>query len=165
MRRAPTLGDVARRSGYSTSTVSRVLNDDERASPVARAAVPAAIAELAYVPSAAARGLASQRTGMVGVVLGPAAVGALPDLELAAWEAGLAVTVAVARGPGREERVRSMVGRVDGIVVVGDALPRRVLRQVAARVPVAPLAPGPDGRLPAARVRRAMALAAGTGTS
>jgi LacI family transcriptional regulator len=120
----------------SASTVSRVLTGDGRVSATARAAVLVAIEDLAYVPSAAARGLASRRTGMIGVCLAPTAGEALPHLELAAWEAGLALTVVSAPGPALEGRVRSMVGRAEGVVVVGDVLPPRLVERIAARVPV-----------------------------
>ena len=56
-----TIRDVARLSGVSPMTVSRVINDSERVSPDTRRRVEQAIAELGYVPSRLARGLSRQR--------------------------------------------------------------------------------------------------------
>src|SRR2546422_6621981 len=65
----PTIRDVARLSGVSPMTVSRVINDSERVSPETRRRVEEAIAELGYVPSRLARGLSRQRTGTLAVIV------------------------------------------------------------------------------------------------
>ena len=65
----PTISDVAKKAGVSIATVSRVLN---RTAPVAvetAQRVQAAIEELAFVPRAAARGLARRRTETIGLLL------------------------------------------------------------------------------------------------
>lgn len=65
----PSINDVARRAGVSTATVSRVIN---RTGPVAEdtaARVNAAIAELRYVPHAAAKGLASRKAYTIGLLV------------------------------------------------------------------------------------------------
>jgi transcriptional regulator with XRE-family HTH domain len=46
-----TIKDVARLSGVSSMTLSRVINGSERVSPETRWRVEQAIAELGYVPS------------------------------------------------------------------------------------------------------------------
>ncbi|MFI9488467.1 LacI family DNA-binding transcriptional regulator [Promicromonospora sp. NPDC052451] len=56
--------------------------------------------------------------------------------EFAAWDAGLAITVAMTRTPDLEARVLNMAGRVDGMVVVSGTLPEDLLDHVARRVPV-----------------------------
>ncbi len=66
---SPTISDVARRAGVSIATVSRVLNENTPVAPETVARVQAAIAELEFVPRAAARGLASHRTHTLGLVL------------------------------------------------------------------------------------------------
>jgi DNA-binding LacI/PurR family transcriptional regulator len=58
-----TIKDVARASGVSSMTVSRVINESQKVRPETRRWVEKAIAELGYVPSRLARGLSSQRTG------------------------------------------------------------------------------------------------------
>src|SRR6058998_1945606 len=64
-----TIRDVARLSGVSPMTVSRVINDSERVSPETRRRVEQAIADLGYVPSRLARGLSRQRTGTIAVIV------------------------------------------------------------------------------------------------
>ncbi len=55
------LRDVARYTGVSTATVSRVLNSPEKVSVPTRAKVNAAIAELGYKPNRVARRLSGRR--------------------------------------------------------------------------------------------------------
>ena len=76
-----TLADVARRAGVSTATVSRCLNSPDKVRERVRRQVSAAIAELGYVPSGAARALASKRTGTVGAVI--------PTLDSAIFARGI----------------------------------------------------------------------------
>jgi LacI family transcriptional regulator len=64
-----TIRDVARLSGVSPMTVSRVINDSDRVSPETRRRVEEAISELGYVPSRLARGLSRQRTGTLAVIV------------------------------------------------------------------------------------------------
>ncbi|MBD7980487.1 MATE family efflux transporter [Oerskovia merdavium] len=172
--RVATIQDVARSAEVSTTTVSRVVNRKGFVSDGARLAVLEAIDDLGYVPSAAARGLASRQSGMIGlclpdtgkpddlagrahdgsgvrVLLDPRPAGeigwgglyfgeVLRGAEYAAWEAGLALTVATAREPDLEARVLAMAGRVDGLVVVAQSLPDDLLDHVARRVPLVVLA-------------------------
>ena len=71
-----TLRDIALLAGVSRSTVSRVLNDDPRVSDAVRARVKAIIEREGYHPHAAARALASRRSGIFGLVI-PQALGSL----------------------------------------------------------------------------------------
>src|SRR6059058_6258812 len=64
-----TIRDVAKLSGVSPMTVSRVINDSARVSPETRRRVEQAIAQLGYVPSRLARGLSRQRTGTIAVIV------------------------------------------------------------------------------------------------
>lgn len=64
-----TIKDVARVSGVSSMTVSRVINDSERVSPDTRRRVEEAIADLGYVPSRLARGLIRQKTGTLALIV------------------------------------------------------------------------------------------------
>lgn len=63
------LRDIARLSGVSRSTVSRVINDDPRVSDAVRARVKEIIEREGYQPHAAARALATRRSGMFGLVI------------------------------------------------------------------------------------------------
>ena len=64
-----TIKDVARASGVSPMTVSRVINGSERVSPETRQRVEQAIADLGYIPSRLARGLIRQKTGTFALVV------------------------------------------------------------------------------------------------
>ena len=67
-RKRLNMEDIARLSGVSRSTVSRVLNDDERVSDEVRARVRKVMADNRYHPNAAARSLATHRSGIIGLV-------------------------------------------------------------------------------------------------
>jgi DNA-binding LacI/PurR family transcriptional regulator len=64
----PTLERVALLAGVSRATASRVINGSSRVAAEHREAVLRAVRELGYVPNAAARSLATQRTGSVALV-------------------------------------------------------------------------------------------------
>lgn len=64
-----TIYDVARESGVSMATVSRVVNNNPNVKPQTRKKVFEAIERLGYRPNAVARGLASKKTTTVGVVI------------------------------------------------------------------------------------------------
>lgn len=64
-----TMADVARKAGVSVSTVSYALTGTRPISGVTRDRVLAAMAELGYQPNAMARGLASRRSNIVGLLL------------------------------------------------------------------------------------------------
>lgn len=64
-----TLSDVATRSGFSTSTVSRVFNESDAVRPASRNRIMAAARELGYRPNLSARALASGRTRLIGLVV------------------------------------------------------------------------------------------------
>ena len=61
--------DVAKLSGYSISTVSRVLNQNPKVGPKERDAVLQAASELNYVPNGSARALRSTRSRLVGAII------------------------------------------------------------------------------------------------
>ena len=64
-----TIKDVARASGVSPMTVSRVINSSDRVSPETRQRVEQAIADLGYIPSRLARGLIRQKTGTFALIV------------------------------------------------------------------------------------------------
>lgn len=65
----PTIRDIARQSGYSVSTVSRVLNHQKYVSKPAQQAVEKVIKALDYVPNSLARDLSFGQNKNIGVVL------------------------------------------------------------------------------------------------
>ncbi len=64
-----TIGDVAKRAGVSTMTVSRVINNSGYISQKTRERVERAIAELGYVPNALARSLHFKQTKTIALIL------------------------------------------------------------------------------------------------
>ncbi|MEH0634040.1 LacI family DNA-binding transcriptional regulator [Streptomyces bottropensis] len=66
--RRPTLDDVARGSGVSKSTVSRVINGEDKVRAAVVERVREVIAELGYVPNSAARQLVTRRNNAIAVV-------------------------------------------------------------------------------------------------
>ncbi|MBN1259688.1 MAG: LacI family DNA-binding transcriptional regulator [Anaerolineae bacterium] len=72
----PTLEEIAKVSGYSRSTVSRVINNDSHVSEKARSRILKIVADLDYQPNVAARSLAAGRTQVIGLVI-PTAVSIL----------------------------------------------------------------------------------------
>ncbi|MFZ6846821.1 LacI family DNA-binding transcriptional regulator [Undibacterium sp. RuRC25W] len=64
-----TLLDVARISGVSPSTVSRILNSTAKVSDIKRQAVEAAIAELKFEPNQLAQSLKSGKSMTIGIVV------------------------------------------------------------------------------------------------
>lgn len=65
----PTLADVADLAGVSTASVSRVLNKGNFVSETLRRRVEGAVRTLGWIPNAAAKALASQRTRTVGALI------------------------------------------------------------------------------------------------
>ena len=95
--RGPSMADVAKVAGVSHQTVSRVLNDSPLVKDATRERVLAAIGELGYRRNLAARMLATNRSGRIGMVVaqlalhGPSMIAnAVQD---AAHEAGYEVSL------------------------------------------------------------------------
>ncbi|MEZ5936413.1 MAG: substrate-binding domain-containing protein [Alphaproteobacteria bacterium] len=120
------LRQVAKVAGVSTATVSRAINAPASVSPELKTRIDMVIRELGWVPSGAARALATRRTGTIGAVF-PAlaqgdfarAIDALQD-ELALRDYTL--LLARSRYSTEEElkQVLKLVERgVDGLVLVG----------------------------------------------
>ena len=66
--RLATIGDVARRVGVSTRTVSRVVRNEGGYSDATKLRVEIAIHDLGYFPNLLARGLASGRSRTMGII-------------------------------------------------------------------------------------------------
>lgn len=65
----PTINDVAKQSGVSTATVSRIINGQSGYTEKTREKVLEIIQEMGYKPNAIARGLVNKRTNTIGVLL------------------------------------------------------------------------------------------------
>ncbi|MEG0324420.1 MAG: LacI family DNA-binding transcriptional regulator, partial [Raoultibacter sp.] len=60
------IDEIAKKATVSRSTVSRVLNNNPKVKLETRQLVNRVIQEMNYVPNAAARSLASKRSGVIG---------------------------------------------------------------------------------------------------
>ncbi|MGP3775633.1 LacI family DNA-binding transcriptional regulator [Streptomyces sp. SDT5-1] len=165
MSTAPTVYDVAERSGVSIATVSRVFRTPDTVRAQTRERVLAAARELGYVPSGNARGLASRSTGVLGLCLpdysdpdvesevghGPgdeveddAAVlyadQIIRGMERAARRHGYALLIAASPKGGPESQVAKVAGRSDGFAVMARTVPTEDLEVIAQRQPVVMLA-------------------------
>jgi LacI family transcriptional regulator len=138
-----TLHMVARASGVSPSTVSRILNGTAIVSADKRAAVDKAIAKLGFVPDPVARGLAGGRTMTVGVITqsidSPFYGVALRGIEEALSPAGYnALFVSGHWNATEEKRCIEVLRtrRVDGLIVLTGRLDNATLRSVAQSMPI-----------------------------
>lgn len=143
--RAPSMADVAEHAGVSHQTVSRVLNDHPNVRPETRTRVLEAIEQLGYRRNSAARALATNRSGIFGVVStgsalhGPSSTAI--GIELAAREAGYYVSVATVTrfDPASMRHVMEhFLGQgVEGIIMIAPQVDAtRAVVSLAAPVPV-----------------------------
>jgi LacI family transcriptional regulator len=137
-----TIADVAREAGVSLMTVSRVINDKDGVSPTTRQRVLEIVERLDYQPSSIARGLATQRTGTLGLVVPDVANPFFSDVargaEHVAYAQGHNVFLCnTDEDPLREETVLQSLEakRVDGVVLCSSRLDDGKLCSVLARHP------------------------------
>ncbi|MEV0156238.1 LacI family DNA-binding transcriptional regulator [Micromonospora sp. NPDC050686] len=102
-----TMHDVARLAGVSLSTVSYVLTGARPISQTTREKVLAAMAKLDYQPNAMARGLASRRSRILGLLL------PMDDRGLGATETAFVTGAAAAASEAGYHLVLSPVGAED----------------------------------------------------
>lgn len=69
MDKAKSIKDIAQLAGVSIATVSRVINHSGRFSPETERRVRSIIAENEYIPNMSAKGLRTNRTQVVGIVV------------------------------------------------------------------------------------------------
>src|SRR6476620_9414215 len=139
-RRTPTLETVARLAGVSRATVSRVVNGDTRVAERLRVSVDAAIQDQGFVPNAAARSLATRRTGSVALIMREPADFGVTDAYLsrmvvalshALTDVDLQLVVLMAAGGETDARVAAYArSHVDGVFLISvhdsDELPSQL---------------------------------------
>lgn len=141
--KAATIRDVAQHAQVSVASVSRVLNGAGAVTDETRQRVLQAIDALHYVPHSGARSLSTSRTQTVGVVL-PDLYGEffselIRGMDIAARKAGYHLIVSSSHGDADEvsSAIRSMRGRVDGLVVLSPHIDATKLAAgMAGRLPV-----------------------------
>jgi len=157
MEHPVTIVQIARESGVSISTVSRVLNGTAPVAPATRERVNKVIDRYHYTPNDLARSLINRRSMTLGVIMpdisNPYFSAMFREIERAAWDAGYSVllcnTSFSATGPGDAAKretsyFQMMLGKnVDGVLIAGgqadleetSAPYRTALRRLAAAVP------------------------------
>ena len=126
---ATTIRDVARVAGVSVATVSRVLNGSAPVLEPTRDRILEAARELRFTPNASARSLSMRRTAALGVVLpdlhGEFFSELLRGIDRTAQHHGRHLLVSSSHhgARGMSEALRTMHGRVDGLIVMAPDLP------------------------------------------
>ncbi len=138
-----TIHDIARLLGVSPSTVSRALSGKGRISPATREKIRQVAKELGYRPNALARGLATRRTGEVGVVIHERH---LPLDERSFYGVILEVIEAELAMHGYHVLFSTMGDqlfprcveerRVDGLIILGTDVSEDLVRSLAEFVPL-----------------------------
>ena len=143
------MDDVAREAGVSRALVSLVMRESPKVSEERRARVVEAAAKLGYRPNAWARGLASRRTRMIGVLLNelhnPFYAEIMDGIDAGAAEAGYRVLLGTAGSrPGGERTALEtfLELRADGVVLVGPRLSTGEIAGAARTVPIVVVARG-----------------------
>jgi LacI family transcriptional regulator len=150
-----TVYDVARVAGVSTATVSRVIRGSTLVNADTRDRVLAVIEALGFVPDAYAQGLSNRRKDIIGFA-GLERGGGETDIEqnsvlfndqiVHSAEAvlrGTGYSLLLTFGTGGEEfeqRVRSLSGKVDGLLVAEEVMATGELRALAKRIPLVVIA-------------------------
>ena len=150
-----TVYEVADRAGVSTATVSRVIHGSNLVHPDTRERVLAVIEELGYVPDGSAQGLSRRRKDIIGLAAlerGVTEVGIEKNSPLFMDELVHAVesvlrgtdcSLLLTFGPAGEpfqRRIRSLSGKVNGLLVAEEVMPPGQLRALARRIPVVAIA-------------------------
>lgn len=135
-----TIRDVADRAGVSRQTVSRAINDKPGIDPQTRQRVLAVARELGYRPSTLARGLKTNRTSTIGLVVPDIANPFFAEVARGASEVAYGVDYSVLLCNTDERAEREWVTlqmleahRVDGLLLVSSRLPDEQLVQAIER--------------------------------
>lgn len=137
-----TIRDVARQANVSKSLVSLVLQDSPLVRPDKRAAVAAAIKDLGYMPSAAARSLAAGSSGIIGLLIDDLANPWYVELARGLRDGLQAEHLRMIVGdphfftfPGESRIATFMQLRVDALVIAADVDETDLLERAAQNVP------------------------------
>ena len=141
--RRTTLRDVADAANVDPSAVSRVVNNDPRASvsEATRKRILEAVARLGYRANVGARGLVTSRTWTIGFVLpslsNPMYEPIVRGVEMEADERGYGIVVG-SQIEGKSPRVFANLlqeGRVDGLLVASGTLHDDFIREIVEHGP------------------------------
>jgi LacI family transcriptional regulator len=149
---APTIVDVARESGVSMKTVSRVVNRDPTVKAANREKVEAAIRKTGYRQNAFARGLRARRSHVLGLLYADARgdypVEVLRGALTECRTSGYHLMVEMLSGTAVLDQVRDFVAKVsfDGVVLTPPVCDDRdILDYLASEgIPIVRISPRPD---------------------
>lgn len=139
--RKVTIYSIAQELGVSASTVSRAFTRPELVKASVREQVLRKADELGYAPNRAARGLATGRSGLIGLLIPDITNPFFPPLVRAIQRAANngdaeVMLVDASRGLGKEENlVRKLRPYVDGLIVASPRLPDEALRSAVEGIP------------------------------
>ncbi len=140
------MADVARQAGVSLMTVSRVVNNKDDVSADTRQHVQVTIKQLGYRPSDVARGLVTQRTGAIGLVVPDVSNPYFSEVVRGAEHVAYAKNYSVLLCNTEEDTERELAvlqsleeKRVDGIVLCSSRLAEDELEEAISRHPAAVL--------------------------
>ncbi|SIS67601.1 LacI family DNA-binding transcriptional regulator [Neptunomonas antarctica] len=136
----PTMEDVARTAGLASVTVSRYLNNPDLVSERSKQKISDAISLLKYVPHAAARALASNRSRLIGAIV-PSLDNNLFGLALEVFQdhiskAGYTLIVASNNYNAEKERehINQMVSHgVDALFLIGNSRDEAIYQLLQAK--------------------------------
>jgi LacI family transcriptional regulator len=144
---ACTLIDIARKTGFSVSTVSRVLHDQSRKYKISegtRTAIRRVAEELGYTPNKLARGLRLNKTHQIGVIVpdvsNPFFAMMVKSVSKGARKAGYSIIVSDSDEESNieEESLRALLeNRVDGLLIAAVGQEYSHIRDLkATRIPL-----------------------------
>lgn len=140
-----TIKEIAQIAEVSKGTVSRVINDVPGVGPKTRDRIKKLIKKLKYEPNAIARGLASKRTGNIGVIIPHEARYYLSNdywpillsvITKAAAKTGYAVILSTSQSEGDVDSAYDLIlngKRIDGIIVGSEMLEQRQIEELKQR--------------------------------
>lgn len=136
---------VAERANVSTATVSRLINKTSYISPETAKKVWTAIEELGYYPNVNARGLASGRSMLLGLIVSDIVNPFFPELvksfEEAAIQQGYEIVTANTNYDSARTalRVRGLIERrVDGVAIMTSEMDQSLIDELSTRgIPIA----------------------------
>lgn len=141
-RKKVTIEDVAQAAGVSRQTVSRAINNRDEISVETRARIMAIVEQMSYRPSSIARGLATQHTRTLGLVIPDVANPFFSEVargaEQTAYAEGYTVFLCnTDENPQRELAILHLLEeqRVDGVVLCSSRLDEETLHTTLTRHP------------------------------
>jgi LacI family transcriptional regulator len=137
-----TLDDIAKLAGVSRATVSRVINNYPHITPEVRQRVQRVIADTGYKPNRIAQSLASNRTGIIGLVIPSTARTIMSDPYFLHLISGItqttnrhALTLALFLFHSMDEEIQTAhslfnTNLVDGLIITADRKENPFVQQV-----------------------------------